>query len=135
MELELMRVEIINFEGVDHAFKVCRNSELAKKEAKKEADKTCAFSNNYRVALSGCHIYSAGSVPELKCYPINIICLRPEFHTTIPNTLDITESGCERPANERIEFILEYCHPEQLGFIRRRLELLEILARYKGVMR
>lgn len=129
-----MEVKIIKYNGIDHAVTKCRNSDEAKKIAKNSFDKTCIFSD-VRDGVVGCHIYSAGIYPLLKCYPINVIALQPRLHCGKNGTLDVCDDGTERTAEDRINYIIDNCHPDWLGQVRNRLELLEMLAYSLGVLK
>ena len=82
------------------------------REAKQAAivyyGKTCILSGQMTVPLAGCHIFSAGSNPELKCYSENIVCMDFQFHTGRDNTFDwIVYQQKDRSPIEKIIWLLE----------------------------
>ena len=122
-----MKIIYIKYNGIEHSITKCFDSNQAKKVAKNSFDKTCIFTN-IQGGVIGAHIFSAGIYPELKCYPINIVSILPDRHCGKNNTLDIRNDGTERLFDERIEYILDNCHPDWLGKVRNRIELLNLLA-------
>ena len=63
-------------------------SKLAKAAAIAHYDGFCIMSGIHGGQIAGCHIFNAGSHPELKTYSENIIPLRFNLHTTGDNTFD-----------------------------------------------
>lgn len=139
-----MEIKTIEYNGFKHSILKCESSDAAKKKAKQDFQGHCIFSNTEPKPLAGCHVFAAGSgkTSILKCYPINIIPLAYKFHTGHKDSLDDMSDPdsedpnvlIERPPLERIELILERCHPDWLSMVRVRLELLQILAYRERVL-
>ena len=118
----------------DTSFTKCHNSNEAKLQAKRDFDFTCVISGDlHMTGLAGCHLYSAGTTPQLKSYPINIFPMLPQYHVGKPDTLDIAIDGLERPVEDRKRWLLEHSHEDMIGFVRHRLEYLDILCYGLGI--
>lgn len=108
-----------------------KTSEQAKR-ASIEEYRRCILSDRPD-QLAGCHIYSAGSCPELKTYSENIVPLYFRLHTSGDDTLDwVVFQQKERSKLERVSFLLENVLPEYRGkLINQLYSLVKVMASIK----
>src|SRR3990167_9396435 len=85
-----------------------KNVMAAKQAAKKYYGNNCIVTGMSGIILDGCHIYPAGSYPQIKSYSENIVPCNRLFHN---NILDYTNGLINSP-QRRKEILLETVRPE-----------------------
>jgi len=81
--------------------------------------------NRHGSSLDGCHIYPAGSYPQLKKIPVNIIPMVRSLHTGNSCTFDWQVfNKKERSIEDKLKWLSEKVHFDHRAFLRRQLELL-----------